>query len=271
MRTAKSRAKPAASRPRQLVLKAKPAKPLPKGVVPPAKVAGKVPQRMDKAALKKALLDERIARVQAKMKGGKRSTRGLTAREKALVKDFERRELSPADAEARRTRLKNLIMLGKERSYLTYAEINDHLPDDMLDAEQIENIISMINDMGIQVYDEAPDAEALLMSEATPPVADEEAVEEAEAALSTVDSEFGRTTDPVRMYMREMGSVELLTREGEIEIAKRIEDGLRHMIQAIAACPTTIAEILALCRPDREGRDPRGRIDRRPDRSQRED
>ena len=137
-------------------------------------------------------------------------------------------------------------MLGKERSYLTYAEINDHLPDDMLEAEQIENIISMVNDMGIQVYDEAPDAETLLMSGVTPAVADEEAVEEAEAALSTVDSEFGRTTDPVRMYLREMSSVGLLTREGEIEIAKRIEDGLRHMIQAISACPTTIAEILSL-------------------------
>ena len=142
-------------------------------------------------------------------------------------------------------RLKNLIVLGKERTFLTYAEINDHLPDDMMDAEQIENIIGMINDMGIQVYDEAPDADALLMSDATPAVADEAAVEEAEAALSTVDSEFGRTTDPVRMYMREMGSVELLTREGEIEIAKRIEDGLKHMIQAISACPTTIADILA--------------------------
>jgi len=177
---------------------------------------------------------------------GKRATRGLTARERALVKEFERRELSPADAEARRLRLKNLVVLGKERGYLTYAEINDHLPDDMLDAEAIENIIGMINDMGIQVYDEAPDAETLLMSESTPAVADEDAVEEAEAALSTVDSEFGRTTDPVRMYMREMGSVELLTREGEIEIAKRIEDGLRHMILAISACPTTIAEILVL-------------------------
>ena len=137
------------------------------------------------------------------------------------------KELTPVEAEARRTRLKNLIMLGKERGYLTYAEINDHLPDDMLDAEQIEDVISMINDMGIQVYDEAPDAETLLMSEATPAVADEDEVEEAEQALSTVDSEFGRTTDPVRMYMREMGSVELLTREGEIEIAKRIEDGLQ--------------------------------------------
>jgi RNA polymerase primary sigma factor len=176
----------------------------------------------------------------------KKPTRGLTAKEKALVKEFERRELSPADTEARRTRLKNLVMLGKERSYLTYAEINDHLPDEMLDAEQLETIIGMINDMGIQVYDTAPDAETLLMSDATPPVADEEAAAEAEAALSTVDSEFGRTTDPVRMYMREMGSVELLTREGEIEIAKRIEDGLKHMVQAISACPTTIAEILAL-------------------------
>lgn len=170
----------------------------------------------------------------------------LTAKEKALVREFERKELSPIEAEARRMRLKNLIVLGKDRGYLTYAEVNDHLPDDMLDAEQIENIISMINDMGIHVYDEAPDAEALLMSDATPPVADEDVVEQAEAALSTVDSEFGRTTDPVRMYMREMGSVELLTREGEIEIAKRIEDGLKHMIQAISACPTTIAEILAL-------------------------
>jgi len=155
-------------------------------------------------------------------------------------------DAQPIDAEARRVRLKNLIVLGKERGYLTYAEINDHLPDDMLDAEQIENIISMINDMGIQVYDEAPDTESLLMTETATPVPDEDAAEEAEAALSTVDSEFGRTTDPVRMYMREMGSVELLTREGEIEIAKRIEDGLRHMIQAISACPTTIADILSL-------------------------
>jgi RNA polymerase primary sigma factor len=150
------------------------------------------------------------------------------------------------DVEARRTRLKNLIVLGKERGYLTYGEINDHLPDDMLDADQIETVISMINDMGIQVCDEAPDAESLLIAEPTAPVADEDVAEEAEAALSSVDSEFGRTTDPVRMYMREMGSVELLTREGEIEIAKRIEDGLKHMIHAISSCPTTIEEILEL-------------------------
>ncbi|MDD5241321.1 MAG: RNA polymerase sigma factor RpoD [Sulfuricella sp.] len=150
------------------------------------------------------------------------------------------------DVDARRMRLKNLVVLGKERGYLTYAEINDHLPDDMLDAEQIEGIVSMIGDMGISVCDEAPDAETMLMSDAAPAVADEDVVAEAEAALSTVDSEFGRTTDPVRMYMREMGSVELLTREGEIEIAKRIEEGLKHMVQAISACPTTIIELLEL-------------------------
>src|SRR3954469_17559005 len=154
------------------------------------------------------------------------------ARERRKDQNKEKVQVQqPIDAEARRLRLKNLIVLGKERGYLTYAEVNDHLPDDMMDAEQIENIIAMINDMGIHVYDEAPDAETLLMSDAAPPVADEDVVEQAEAALSTVDSEFGRTTDPVRMYMREMGSVELLTREGEIEIAKRIEDGLKHMIQ----------------------------------------
>ncbi len=153
---------------------------------------------------------------------------------------------APMDAEARRARLKNLIVLGKERGYLTYAEINDNLPEDMLDVEQIEGVIGMITDMGIPVYDEAPDAEQLLMSDATPAVADEDAVEEAEAALSTVDSEFGRTTDPVRMYMREMGTVELLTREGEIEIAKRIEDGQKHMILAISACPMTVSEMLRL-------------------------
>jgi len=162
---------------------------------------------------------------------------------------------TPVDDETRKMRLKTLIKLGKERGFLTYAEINDHLPDDVVDAEQIESIISTFNDMGIQVYDEAPDAETLLMSDATPAAgADDADVEEqAEQALSTVDSEFGRTTDPVRMYMREMGSVELLTREGEIEIAKRIEDGLKHMIQAISACPTTIAEILSCA--DRISRD----------------
>ncbi|WP_121240536.1 RNA polymerase sigma factor RpoD [Sulfurisoma sediminicola] len=153
----------------------------------------------------------------------------------------------PLDLETKRTRLKNLIALGKERGYLTYAEINDHLPDDLVDAEQIESIITTFNDMGIQVFDEAPAAEEMLLTEAAPAAVDaQEVEEEAEQALSTVESEFGRTTDPVRMYMREMGSVELLTREGEIEIAKRIEDGLKHMVMAISACPTTIAEMLDL-------------------------
>ncbi|MDX5410959.1 MAG: RNA polymerase sigma factor RpoD [Thauera sp.] len=161
---------------------------------------------------------------------------------------------TPLDAEVRRTRLKTLITLGKERGYLTYAEISDHLPDDVADAEQIEGIIATFNNMGIQVYDEAPAAEDLLMSDSVATNVDEDvAEEEAEQALSSVDSEFGRTTDPVRMYMREMGTVELLTREGEIEIAKRIEDGLKHMVQAISACPTTIAEMLEIV--DRISRD----------------
>jgi len=150
------------------------------------------------------------------------------------------------DAETRRLRLKTLITLGKDRGYLTYAEINDHLPDDLVDAEAIESIVAMINDMGIQVFDEAPAAEELIITETASAVADDDVAEEAEQAISQLDSEFGRTTDPVRMYMREMGTVELLTREGEIEIAKRIEDGLKHMVQAISACPMTIAEILAL-------------------------
>ena len=172
---------------------------------------------------------------------GKQAAKQAVAGKNVVANNPEQQQ----DVEERRTRLKTLIALGKERGYLTYAEINDHLPD-MLEAEQIEGIVSMINDMGITVCDEAPDAESLIMSDSAPAVADEVAAEEAEAALSTVDSEFGRTTDPVRMYMREMGTVELLTREDEIEIAKRIEDGLKHMIQAISACPATIAEILGL-------------------------
>ena len=191
--------------------------------------AGEIAARLSARRTEKALAE-------GKVRSGKNG--GVEARKV---------ELSPAEAEARKTRLKNLIVLGKERSYLTYAEINDHLPDDILDAEQIEGIISMINDMGIQVYDEAPDAEQLLMSEAAPTAAADDVDEEAaEAAASTLDSEFGRTTDPVRMYMREMGSVELLTREGEIEIAKRIEEGLKYMIMAISACPMTVAQILDL-------------------------
>jgi len=154
---------------------------------------------------------------------------------------------SAEEMEKRRLQFKNLINLGKDRGYLTYAEINDHLPENIVDPEAIEGIIATFNDMGIAVYERAPDAEALLLSDNVPAAASDDEVEAAAAtALSTVDSDFGRTTDPVRMYMREMGAVALLTREGEIEIAKRIEEGLRDMIQAISACPTTIDEILAL-------------------------
>ena len=224
------------------VPKTKPVKELPKAAapakpVPPEKaVAGKQPLPAKAAPAAPAAEPERPR--------GKGRPRRDAAAERALL---ARAEARPEDAEARKTRLKNLIKLGKERGFLTYSEINDHLPDDMVDAEQIEAIISTFNDMGIQVYDEAPDAETLLINENAPAaVRDEDVEEEAEAALSTVDPEFGRTTDPVRMYMREMGSVELLTREGEIEIAKRIEEGLKQMIMAISALPTTIHEICEL-------------------------
>jgi RNA polymerase primary sigma factor len=147
------------------------------------------------------------------------------------------------DIETRRTRLKALITLGKERGYLTYAEINDHLPDQVLEAEQIDVVIAIINDMGIQVYEEAPDS-ADVINDNVNAANTEDVEEEAEQVLNTLDAEFGRTTDPVRMYMREMGTVELLTREGEIEIAKRIEDGLRQMLQAISACPSIVKHVL---------------------------
>src|SRR5213080_2018164 len=200
----------------------------------------KTPIKSAKQALE--LLEAKVNEVKAKGKGGRGGRRGR--KDEWLIPA----EMPKEDAETRRTRLKNLIKLGKERGFLTYSEINDHLPDDLVDAEQIEAIISTFGDMGIQVYDQAPDQEQLLIAAEGQAVAqpDEDVEEQAEAALSTVDSEFGRTTDPVRMYMREMGSVELLTREGEIEIAKRIEDGLKHMVMAISACPTTIADILAM-------------------------
>ena len=171
------------------------------------------------------------------------------AKERALMKEFGLDEtvLSEEDMQKRRQRLKTLIKLGKTRGYLTHGEISDHLPDKLVDAETMEVVISMLNDMGVAVYEHTPDAETLLLNNNTPTAAtEEEAEEEAEAALSTVDSEFGRTTDPVRMYMREMGTVELLTREGEIEIAKRIEGGLMDMMQAISGSPATIAAILAM-------------------------
>ncbi|KFL20869.1 RNA polymerase sigma factor RpoD [Ralstonia pickettii] len=179
----------------------------------------------------------------------KLKARDRKAKEKALLKEFAASQQggSEEELEARRQKLKALIKLGKSRGYLTYAEINDHLPDDMVDVESLETLVATLNDIGVAVYEQAPDAETLLLNDNAPSVTtEEEAEEEAEAALSTVDSEFGRTTDPVRMYMREMGTVELLTREGEIVIAKRIEAGLKDMVMAISACPVTISEILAM-------------------------
>ena len=179
------------------------------------------------------------------------------AKERALMKEFGLDEtvLSEEDILKRRLRLKTLIKLGKTRGYLTHGEISDHLPDKLVDAETLEVVINMLNDMGVAVFEQAPDAETLLLNNTGATVAtEEEAEEEAVAALSTVDSEFGRTTDPVRMYMREMGTVELLTREGEIEIAKRIEGGLMRMMEAISESPATIAEIMRLADEIKEGK-----------------
>ncbi len=148
------------------------------------------------------------------------------------------------DQETQQSKIKQLIARGKEKGYLTYAEVNDHLPNDILEPEQIEDIIAMINDMGIKVVEVAPDADDLIVEGSTSSTTDDDVVEEAAAALATLDSEFGRTTDPVRMYMREMGSVELLTRQGEIKIAKRIEEGVRQMFTALASYPATINLLL---------------------------
>jgi RNA polymerase primary sigma factor len=170
------------------------------------------------------------------------------AKERALMREFglEETALTEEEAAKRRQELKTLIKMGKTRGFLTHQEINDHLPEKLVNDEILEAIVSMLNDMGIAVYEQAPDAATLLIAGGgTTMATEEEAEEAAEAALSTVDSEFGRTTDPVRMYMREMGTVELLTREGEIEIAKRIEGGLQSMMFAISASPTTVAEILS--------------------------
>ena len=179
------------------------------------------------------------------------------AKERALMKEFglDDTVLSEEDLAKRRLRLKALIKLGKTRGYLTHGEISDHLPDKLVDAETLEVVHSLLNDMGVAVYEQTPDAETLLLNNNTPTAAtEEEAEEEAEAALSTVDSEFGRTTDPVRMYMREMGTVELLTREGEIEIAKRIEGGLNAMMEAISNSPATIQEIFNMMQEIADGK-----------------
>jgi RNA polymerase primary sigma factor len=263
----KAAAKPAVKAPVKAAAKpaAKaPAKPSAEKAAPPQKTtkaaakgkAGKkaLPEDDDIVDLEAEFADETAASTEKvkplRMKISK-------AKERALMKEFGLDEavLSEEDLAKRRSRLKTLIKLGKTRGYLTHGEISDHLPDKLVDAETLEVVNTMLNDMGVQVYEQTPDAETLLITNTGPTVAsEEEAEEEAEAALSTVDSEFGRTTDPVRMYMREMGTVELLTREGEIEIAKRIEGGLMAMMEAISASPATIAEILRMAGDIREGK-----------------
>ena len=191
--------------------------------------------------------EEGVVEVEAKAKPLRMKV--SRAKERALMREFglDETTLTEEEVAKRRLELKTLIKMGKTRGFLTHQEINDHLPEKLVDHDILEAIVSMLNDMGIAVYEQAPDAATLLIAGGTATTATEEEAEEAaEAALSTVDSEFGRTTDPVRMYMREMGSVELLTREGEIEIAKRIEGGLQSMMQAISASPKTIAEILSM-------------------------
>ena len=149
-----------------------------------------------------------------------------------------------SEAPQQQSRIKDLIALGREQGYLTYAEVNDHLPEEISEQDQVEDIIQMINDMGIHVFETTPDADQLLMLEQEQETnTDEVAAAEAAAALAAVESEVHRTTDPVRMYMREMGTVELLTREGEIEIAKRIEDGIREMMSAFTFWPNAVEEI----------------------------
>jgi RNA polymerase primary sigma factor len=235
---------------------------------PPAKGGAKVPAPKGKEAPKKAE-EEDLSDIEAELEGepevevevveevsteSEAKAKPLRmkvsrAKERALMREFglDETTLTEEEVAKRRLELKTLIKMGKTRGFLTHQEINDHLPEKLVENEILEAIVSMLNDMGIAVYEQAPDAATLLIAGGnTTTATEEEAEEAAEAALSTVDSEFGRTTDPVRMYMREMGSVELLTREGEIEIAKRIEGGLQSMMQAISASPKTIAEILAM-------------------------
>ncbi|MGE0331033.1 MAG: RNA polymerase sigma factor RpoD [Ramlibacter sp.] len=265
----KSTAKPAAA---EEVVKKKPGRP-PKAQAAessaPPKTGAKRGRKPKNAAESKPGEDMDMSDIEAEFADSEPAAEATTekvkplrmkiskAKERALMKEFGLDEtvLSEEDMAKRRQRLKTLITLGKTRGYLTQGEISDHLPDKLVDAETMEVVVTMLNDLGVAVYEQTPDAEMLLLNNTAPTAATvEEAEEEAEAALSTVDSEFGRTTDPVRMYMREMGTVELLTREGEIEIAKRIEGGLMAMMEAISASPATIAEILRLAAEIREGK-----------------
>ena len=262
-------AKPAVSAPTDAAVKKKPGRPpknsadsdtaLPvtgakRGRKPKAGEA-KSPDELDMSDIEEDLVGEPVVETTEKVKPLRMKI--SKAKERALMKEFGLDEtvLSEEDMLKRRMRLKALIKLGKTRGYLTHGEISDHLPDKLIDAETLEAVIITLNDLGVAVYEQTPDAETLLITANAPAGSTEEEAEEAaEAALSTVDGEFGRTTDPVRMYMREMGTVELLTREGEIEIAKRIEGGLMRMMEAISESPATIAEIMRLGEEIREGK-----------------
>ena len=224
----------------------KPVKPVPteKTVAAVASLRGKVA-----APAKKGTPAARPAPAHGKGEGTRAAAAGKLAADKRPL-GIERRV--PAMPEDRQSQLKLLIARGKEQGYLTYAQVNDHLPSEIVDPEQIEDIVNTINDMGIPVYEKAPDTESLLATEPSQP-ADEEAIEEAAAALAALDAELGRTTDPVRMYMREMGTVELLTREGEIRIAKRIEEGLDAVRRALAMYPPTFDFLARAYEPVKAG------------------
>jgi RNA polymerase primary sigma factor len=215
-----------------------------KAAVAPKKSAEVHAKPADKAQPAEILAPAAKSHAPTDLKGGAKS-----AGEKKML-GIERRV--PVMPEDRQSQLKLLIARGKEQGYLTYAQVNDHLPSEIVDPEQIEDIVNTINDMGIPVYEKAPDVESLLASEPSAP-ADEEAIEEAAAALAALDAELGRTTDPVRMYMREMGTVELLTREGEIRIAKRIEEGLDAVRSALSIYPATYDFLLKAYEPVKAG------------------
>ncbi len=251
-----------AAKPVKAEVKVEPAK---KGKAVPAPKVEEVKAPKGKKAKADEVLVEAVEVVEEEKKRGRKAkadapaegaepvltdrqkARERKAKEKALLKEFAAQQLGTEEQqELRRARLKTLIKMGMSKGYLTHGEMNDVMSDELSDADALETLISLLNDIGITVYEQAPDAETLILSDnASAAASEEEAEEEAEAALSTVDSEFGRTTDPVRMYMREMGTVDLLTREGEIVIAKKIEAGLKDMVMALAACPVTIAEILS--------------------------
>src|SRR5580658_3820332 len=220
------------------------------------KTAGPAASSRDKERLKSAAARKAPLSARAGATHGKAAEHARTAEPKAAAKHApDKRPLgigrAPVMPEDRQSQLKLLIARGKGQGYLTYAQVNDHLPSEIVDPEQIEDIVNTINDMGIPVYEKAPDAESLLAEPTAP--ADEEAIEEAAAALAALDAELGRTTDPVRMYMREMGTVELLTREGEIRIAKRIEEGLDTVRRSLALYPPTYDFLLRAYEPVKAG------------------